>query len=241
MNNNEIKQTEDELKRLQNKTKKLERELESKESEIEKETRERIADQLRDMGEEEASLKIHLQDLRKAPESGQKIRDRVDNLRMELEKLVTEMRDMAKEKEEDKEKEAEEIEDSQEGKAEEDTEKEEETTSSDEKAALIDQKCEKAISMQKALEDRIKQFDRIDRELSTKLEILESRRLVKSIRVWFGGFMIFIGGMVITAGLLLTLSTEEFPFLYSMFDDFFNPMLVFMGIVMVLSGFLQQA
>jgi len=233
--NKVINEAEDELKRLQNKTKKLERELENQESQIEKQTKDRIAEQLRDMGEEEASLKLHLEELRKAPESGQKIRDRVDNLRMELENIASDLRSTIEEKREAEEK-LEGVVDEAEKE-----EGEEEPLVPEELSDLIDQKCEKAASMQKTLEDRIKQFDRIDRELSTKLEILESRRRVKAIRVYFGGFMIFIGGMVITAGLLLTLSTEEFPFLYSMFDEFFNPMLVFMGIVMVLSGFLQQA
>ncbi|MGV9170559.1 MAG: hypothetical protein ACOC38_11545 [Promethearchaeia archaeon] len=225
----------EEIEQWENKAKKLERELDENAAQVERETKERIAEQLREMGEEEACLKLHLCDLRNAPSTGKQIRDRAENLRKELMTTVTEMNNG----EEDMEETMEEEEELEEEKAEEDVEAEPKTE--EEKISLLQKKIEKATNMDRTLEERIKQFDRIDMDVSTKLEILESRRKVEALRVYFGGFMIFIGGMIITAGLLLTLSPGEFPYVYSMFDEFFNPMLIFVGIIMVLSGFFQQA
>lgn len=104
----------------------------------------------------------------------------------------------------------------------------------------LDEKREQAEAAARDLREQIKHFDRLDRELSTKLEVMQSRRLAKRVAVYFGGVLIFIGGVLATAGLLLTLAGTEFPFLYSMFDVFFNILLILVGALMVISGFLHQ-
>lgn len=91
------------------------------------------------------------------------------------------------------------------------------------------------------LEDRIKHMDRINRELSTKLETMESRRLIKRAAVFLGGFLIFIGAVAITGGMFLSLVEGSFLF----FDTeqgrrVLSYIFLFLGGLLVTSGFLHE-
>lgn len=212
---------EDELTRLQGETKRLKQALEGRQTELRAQIEEEIAVKLKAIGEEEASLRLYLQELREAPRPGKLIRDGAENLIKEIEAMVS-----PDTKTKPIEEGAEEI-------------KPVKVDKRKEERAL-DEKREQAEAAARDLREQIKHFDRIDRELSTKLEVMQSRRLAKRVAVYFGGVLIFVGGVLATAGLLLTLGGGAFPFLYSMFDVFFNFLLILVGALMVVSGFLHE-
>jgi seryl-tRNA synthetase len=220
--NRNDQEREDELTRLQGETKRLRQALEGRQTELRAQIEEEIAAKLKAIGEEEASLRLYMQELRQAPHPGKFIRDSAENLMKEIEAMASPNKT--------------DIEPTEEGKEEAkpvkvDKRKEE---------RALDEKREQAEAAARDLREQIKHFDRLDRELSTKLEVMQSRRLAKRVAVYFGGVLIFIGGVLATAGLLLTLAGTEFPFLYSMFDVFFNILLILVGALMVISGFLHQ-
>jgi len=205
----------DEIRRLQKEIERLKRALENRQSQMRREIEEEIGEKLLEMGEEEVFLKLCLHDLRRSTDPGMRVRDLAANLAKELEVMVSESKAPS------------------EGEEAEGEEKERLQTE-------LDKKLEEARRMVKMLQERIKYFDRIDRKLSAKLEIMDSRRLAKVAGAYLGGVLIFIGGVLVTAGLLLTLAHQEFPFIYSMFDVFFNFLLIFIGALMLISGFLHQ-
>jgi len=219
---NHNQEHEDELTRLQAETKKLRQALEGRQTELRAQIEEEIAAKLKAIGEEEASLRLYLQELRQAPHPGKLIRDGAENLIKEIETMVSPNKTDTESTEEGKEE-----------------TKPAKVDKQNEETAL-DEKREQAEAAARDLREQIKHFDRIDRELSTKLEVMQSRRLAKRVAVYFGGVLIFIGGMLVTSGLLLTLAGHEFPSLYSMFDVFFNILLILVGALMVISGFLHQ-
>jgi seryl-tRNA synthetase len=213
---------EDELTRLQGETRRLRQALEGRQTELRAQIEEEIAAKLKAIGEEEVSLRLYLQELGQAPRPGKLIRDGAENLIKEIEAMVSPNKTDAESTEKGKEE----------------TKPVKVDKRKEERA--LDEKRAQAEAAARDLREQIKHFDRIDRELSTKLEVMQSRRLAKRAAVYFGGVLIFIGGVLATAGLLLTLARHEFPFLYSMFDVFFNILLILVGALMVISGFLHQ-
>jgi seryl-tRNA synthetase len=213
---------EDELTRLQGETRRLRQALEGRQTELRAQIEEEIAAKLKAIGEEEVSLRLYLQELGQAPRPGKLIRDGAENLIKEIEAMVSPNKTDAESTEKGKEE----------------TKPVKVDKRKEERA--LDEKRAQAEAAARDLREQIKHFDRIDRELSTKLEVMQSRRLAKRAAVYFGGVLIFIGGVLATAGLLLTLAGHEFPFLYSMFDVFFNILLILVGALMVISGFLHQ-
>ncbi|NIQ05356.1 MAG: hypothetical protein GWO20_06400 [Candidatus Korarchaeota archaeon] len=195
-----------------------------------RELREEVAEELKEMGEIRASLKLYLKELRGAPQSAQAIRDRAQNLISELGDLISKMEN----KDEQKEKKAPEKEtERKEGK-----EKEEKKEEEPEEA--LARKIELAKNTIKNLQDRIRHIDRINRELSTKLETLESRRRFKNFAVFFGGILLLLGAITVTGGFFLTLAREELAFVYAEFPRFFSYLLILLGGTLVTSGFLHQ-
>lgn len=232
MNNTNDKEQrqQDEINSLKEEIQRLKRALENNLTQMRRETKTEISEQLREMGEIETCLKLYLYELRHVPTTDQKYRDRYVNLKKELEEMVAKM---IKKKEGKEDTEAPKTE------TEEITEEVTEEVTEEEKKNL-DKKIKEAKAAINDLDDRIKFFDRIERDLSTKLEILESRRLAKKGGAFLGGILILIGGMIMIGGILLSLARQEFPFVYSNFDAFFNILLIFLGGLMVGSGFLHQ-
>lgn len=220
--NQDNEEHEDELTRLQGETKRLKQALEGRQTELRAQIEDEIAAKLKAIGEEEASLRLYLQELKEAPRPGKLIRDGAENLIKEIEAMVSSDTTDTKSAEERKE------------------EAKPAKLDKREQEKALDEKRKQAEAAAKDLQEQIRHFDRVDRELSTKLEVMQSRRLAKRVAVYFGGVLIFIGGVLATAGLLLTLAGHEFPFLYSMFDVFFNFLLILVGALLVVSGFLHE-
>lgn len=190
--------------------------------------REKVAEELKEMGEIRASLKLYLKELRGAPQPAQAIRDRAQNLITELGELISKMEDkdeQQKKKEPQKETEKEEREEA----------KKEETPEEE-----LERKIQLAKNTIKNLQDRIRHIDRINRDLSTKLETLESRRRFKRFAVFWGGILLLLGAIIITGGFFLTLAKEELSFVYTEFPRFFSYLLIILGGALVTSGFLHQ-
>jgi chromosome segregation ATPase len=207
-------------KELRRRVQKLERALDHQREQAEHAALHAVLEQLREMGEISTYLKLYLYELHHVPETGQRLRDLCNNLKGDLERLVTQMTNNKETKPDAEEAQPEPVK----GKD----------------ASLLEEKIKEARGAIADLEEQIKYFDRIERDLSTKLEILESRRVASKAGALLGGLLIFVGGIIITGGLLLTLAPFAFPFVYSAFDTFFNFLLIFLGSLMVASGFLHQ-
>lgn len=178
-----------------------------------RELRERIASELSEMGELAAALRLILQDLVKAPKTAFGMRDQAENLRNELESATKMVEERVK-------------------------------TEPSQAEMSTAQDLENRIQLARAtigdLDVAIKHFDRLEKEISVKIETLVSRRRIKALAAFIGGFMIFVGATTLTAALLLALAPSELPFLYSMFDVFFNYLLMMLGGILIVSGFLHQ-
>lgn len=178
-----------------------------------RELRDEVVYELLEMKELPAALKLHLKNVVKSPDLGIGTRDIAENLRNELESV---MKDMEQNK----------------------------TNGTSPPSADASQEFEQRIQTARAtiedLDMRIKHFDRLEKEISVKIETLVSRQRIKTLAVFLGGFMIFIGAMTLTGALLLALSPSDFPFVYSAFDEFFNYLLMLLGGTLIVSGFLHQ-
>lgn len=193
--------------------------------------RERVTNELNGMGEPLASLKLQLRELRDTPKPAQDIRDRAKNLKNELEELVSKLQNSENQQNETDSKPEEKPE-------KEDTEKQKEEQEKVTKE--IDRKLDTAQKTMSNLEDRIKHMDRINREVSTKLETLESRSRMKKAAIFLGGFLIFVGAVTLTGGVFLAIAKEELSFVYQAFPQFFSSLMVFLGAILLTSGFLHQ-
>ncbi|MHA1483923.1 MAG: hypothetical protein ACTSPR_01235 [Candidatus Thorarchaeota archaeon] len=181
-----------------------------------RDTRNMMSELLEEMGEHRAWYRIHLRDLRNAPQSAQKNRDRADNLRKNLTEVISRMT---------RNEEDEDISD-------------EEMQEKDE--ADSDMNLEAARAAVRSLEESIKHFDRIHRELSLKLETFESRAFIARVGAFVGGFLILVGAMTLTGGMFLALAGGEIPLISPAAYEFFNYVLVFLGVILIVSGFLHQ-
>ncbi|MFX1475736.1 MAG: hypothetical protein ACFFCO_09725 [Promethearchaeota archaeon] len=206
---------QEEIRSLQSELEKTKRAHARQEALLRKTVRDDVIEQLIASGEFSAGLQLLLQDLRQIPIRGKRFRDHCENLRSELETMVDELEPEAKTEET-------------------------ELKSRRQKSAQLTKKLQEAREVIGNLEEQIKYFDRIHRDLTGKMELLASRGRAKRAQSFLGGLLIFFGGILLIAGLLLEIATTEFPFIYSMFDSFFNFLLIILGILMVGSGFLHQ-
>jgi len=178
-----------------------------------RELRESIASELSEMGELAAALRLILGDLVKAPRIAFGMRDQAENLRNELESATKMVEEGMK-------------------------------TEPKVAGSSAVQELESKIQLARAtiddLDVTIKHFDRLEKEISVKIETLVSRRKIKALAAFVGGFMIFVGATTLTGALLLALAPGDLPFLYSMFDEFFNYLLMLLGGILIVSGFLHQ-
>jgi hypothetical protein len=178
-----------------------------------RELREEIVYELLEEKELPAALKVHLKNLVKSPDMGLGTRDIAENLRNELESVIKDM------------------------------EQNKTNGTSQPGAAVSPEIAEKIQTARATIEEldvRIKHFDRLEKEISVKIETLVTRQRIKTLAVFLGGFMIFMGAMTLTGALLLALSPSDFPFVYSAFDEFFNYLLMLLGGTLIISGFLHQ-
>lgn len=207
--------------------KRVERTVTERVRQKKRELRQATADELLQLGELSAALKLLMKDLGKSSGMDFGLRDEAENLRNELEGVVKTMEESEKVV----------------GPAEKPAEQGEKTETK-QPATEVDQEFNQKIQTARATIDdldlRIKHFDRLEKDISVKIELLVSRQRIKGLAVFLGGLMILIGATTFTGATLLALAPTGFPFVYSAFDEFFNYLLMLLGGILVLSGFLHQ-
>lgn len=101
----ELEKLREENKRLRSETipleeceKKIEETRQKLAKQKKREAREEIVEELKEMGETEAGLRLFLKEFREAPKPAQDIRDRAQNLKTTLEEMVAKIEKRYKEK-----------------------------------------------------------------------------------------------------------------------------------------------
>ncbi|RDE16286.1 MAG: hypothetical protein C4K47_01860 [Candidatus Thorarchaeota archaeon] len=188
-------------------------------SRLKREVRDEIIEDLLRLGEERAGLRLELERIGGIPRSDMETRDKADNLRVEISRAIERLEKKA----------------SGDGMTTDGAVPKDDTGKVE-----LEGKIEQARTAEKSLNEAIKHFDRVDRELSMKLETLEARRFVRRVGAFFGGLLILMGAVLTTGGVLMLAGGPELNFLYSAFDTFFDYLMIFVGIALVASGFLHQ-
>jgi len=104
----------------------------------------------------------------------------------------------------------------------------------------LDERVGAARELLRLLEKERDAMDDLIKRASTVLDKLRSMTLLRRFSAFFGGFLIFIGSMVITSGAFMLFLGIMRPLVPPDLEEIMGIISIALGVLLVLSGFIHQ-